>query len=318
MIWSRYSVLSWGSALVDMHAAANSFDEFLDGNTVFIEHGNYLLHNEIDLKRIEQAIEKGYALAADLELRNFSIPLVEDTKRVGVNRLKQATYENLKRLKKMLEIDFTPGRFTRAIELFGDILHAIAGTPTGAQWRENARLVNQLKEAMEGQTNLDRTLVKSLKENTRHLLDLSEVDVTLAQKIAGINGEIVGFAHLSRIVEAGLDNQRIIRDRLTAIQFILQDSKMGRLSTLLIESNDLAKEIEELTGVVNRKGLYPAFGPNDLHYIYNLKNTLTFIKGGKIHSASAYGRRLHGVHIPRTNVTLHEEEEILLMRCQGS
>jgi hypothetical protein len=285
MILSKFAVLAWSA--LRMLAAANDFDRFLDGNTVYIEQGNYLLHNEISLLQIEKAIASGNELLQKLEVTNYSIPLVEELKKSSIKRLKAAVLTNEGQLLRIISSGKEKGRMSRAIELFGDLLHAIAGTPTGAQWRENAKLVQHLRDAMGEQKALDQSMVKSLKDNGRHILDLDNTALQTAHALSELSSGLAGYAHLNKVINVALDNQNTINNKLLDIYLILMDGKEGRLSALLISNEELKVEIEELTGEVNQKGFYPIYGKDDLPFIYSMRNTITFIKDHKIHSVMA-------------------------------
>jgi hypothetical protein len=285
MILSKFAIVAWST--LRMLAASNDFDRFLDGNTVYIEQGNYLLHNEISLLQIEKAIASGRELLQKLESTSYSIPLVEELKQSSVKRLKTAVLTNENQMQLIVASGKEKSRTSRAIELFGDLLHAIAGTPTGAQWRENAKLVQHLKDAMSEQNTLDKSMVKSIKGNGRHILDLDNSALQVAHAMSELSSGLAGFAHLNKVVNVALDNQSLIKSKLLDIYLILMDGKEGRLSALLISNAELKVEIEELTGEVNQKGFYPIYGKDDLPFIYAMRNTITFIKDHKIHSVMA-------------------------------
>jgi hypothetical protein len=284
MIISKFAVLAFGARM----SFGQTLDTFLNGNAVYIEQGHYLLHNEIDLAKIHRSILEGNNLAGILNEKSFSIPLLDEQKKGGVARIRRAVARNKDLLQTILEVDVgVSSRTTRAIELFGDLLHAIAGTPTGSQWRKNEQLVGHLKAAVDGQAELNKDFIRSLKEQGKHTLELDETAIALAKQSNWLSNEITGLTNLNKIIDTGIENQEIIREKLFTIQFILLEGRLGRLSAFLIDHAQLSKELDEITGIVSKRGLYPVYGKGDLQATYNLPNAITFIQDGKIHSVIA-------------------------------
>jgi hypothetical protein len=147
--------------------------------------------------------------------------------------------------------------------------------------------VNHLKDALDGQKDLNKAFIKSLRKEEDHLLQSDRALLLLATKEQDLKSELLGFVKVNEVISAGLDNQMAIKDKLVTIQFVLAEGKAGRLSAMLINNAELGVELDEISKAVGARGLSPVFAKKDRKFIYTMPNAVTFIKEGVLHSIIA-------------------------------
>jgi hypothetical protein len=195
MILSKFAL--WGVMIVKMFAAVENIEDLLNGKSVYIEKGHYLLHNEIKISNILEGIEGRRCLIRELEAKNFTIPLVEELRKSGISRLKLATNSNKEQVLMILSKGNNRCQTARAIELLGDLIHVIAGNPTAAQWRSNVKLINHLKDAIQGQSDLNKAFITSIKKEESRLLQVDGKMLQLATANDMIRSELSGYGQIA-------------------------------------------------------------------------------------------------------------------------
>jgi hypothetical protein len=285
MIWLL--LVLWGAC-----GGVGTFTRLENNDQIYFENGHFLLHNAINLTTIWEEIKAGEDMAKTLE--KHKLGNLETQKNALAARIRADAAANKQAFDALLE-DTSPNiRNNRAIEFLGDIIHAIAGNPTAAQWRDNVKIVAGLSAAINGQQSISKTMIKSINKNSDSILDLDRADIKLANTLDSIklrinleNNTLWNFISITSFAEAAVQNQRRVANKINAVHIILLEGKHGLLSQLMVPKTQLRREIAEIASNVQKKGLFPLYTGSDSVFYYTLSATTTFIHNNAVHSVLA-------------------------------
>ncbi len=258
-------------------------------------HDYFLVHTYIDTTPTRQALIKLKNIAEKAKDMNKSNDKGNEGEEESIFRTEDmTTFENMNiiathLLDELAQLEGLSVRDGRGIDLIGDLIHEIAGTPSGRQHQELVEKVNAIMESQKQEitgairvTERIEAVPHGLKEQNDHLLEITDILKVHEKRLQAIErNELLIF----NVLEFFSTAEKVIHlseVNIRRINIINSDGKENFLSVHAISTKELLNIIQN--AAFRADSLDPVFKMNIGEY-YTHKLARTSWQNAKIHTS---------------------------------